>query len=197
MFGWLFGWRLCGLAACVLTVAGAADTPEAYWPATIAAEGGRQSLAQAPPAQGATTTTTRTTYGGWIVTCREAGEPRRRACSAEFRVINKENMGLMLVWLLGRSAGGQLVAEFVTPADIMIKPGVSVTFDGTGSAVAEFIYCANSKGCRAAVDLSPKLERDMRQASKAMISFTLANGRAVDIAVGIAGVDQALDHLKV
>src|SRR5690606_3836938 len=107
----------------------------------------------------------------------EGGDMPARVCSAEFRVVNKENQALVLIWALGRNAEGQLLSEFVTPSNVMIKPGVSVALDGEKATTAEYVYCTNNQGCRAAMDLPPRLIRSLRQAAKATIGIALSDGR--------------------
>lgn len=150
-------------------------------------------LAQVP-ASGTTTTTT-TTHGGWTVSCTEGGDMPARVCSAEFRVVNKENQALVLIWLLGRNAEGQLLSEFVTPSNVMIKPGVSVTLDGEKATSAEYVYCTNNQGCRAAMDLPPRLIRSLRQAAKATIGIALSDGRPLEIGIELNGLGDVLTGL--
>lgn len=153
--------------------------------------------AETTPAPDATTTiTTTTTHGGWTVTCKEASDPAQKKCSAEFRVVAKENKGVVLIWLLGRNAEGKLLAEFVTPSDILIKPGVSIVLgDFKPASKAEFVSCTSRKGCRASIDLTPKLVRELKEARKATIGLTLLNGKVMQIGVDIPGIAQALADL--
>ncbi|MBL8576306.1 MAG: invasion associated locus B family protein [Mesorhizobium sp.] len=153
-------------------------------------------LAQVKPADGATVTTTTTTYGGWTVSCRESAQMSQRTCSAEFRAVSQQNNNAtVLIWLLGHDASGKLLAEFVTPSDILIKPGVAVAIDGGKPSVAEFLSCTNNQGCRASMELTPKFARDLKQATKVGIGITLLNGQVMQIAMDVAGVDKALADL--
>jgi invasion protein IalB len=148
------------------------------------------------PAAPTTTTTTTSQHGGWTVTCTAAGEPAQKTCSAQFRVVSKENNNaLVLVWLLGRNAEGKLLAEFATPSDVQIKPGVGVSLDDASIGPAEFISCTSNQGCRAALELTPKLARDLKQAKKANVAITLLNGKLLQIGVDINGIEQALTEL--
>jgi len=152
-------------------------------------------LAQAEPAATSTTTTTTTTHGGWTVTCSQSGDPPTKRCSAEFRVIDKDNKAVVLIWLLGRDKEGTLLSEFVTPSDILIKPGVAVTLDDEKPLKAEFLSCTTKQGCRASMELTPKLARDLKAATKAKIGLTLLNGKVMEIGMEIPGVDMALTDL--
>lgn len=203
MRGWVFGWPLLGVAVCVVLAIGSAWTLQAAgsgWPFINELQPQHRDvekpavLAQAAPLSESTTTTT-TSFGGWVVTCRSAGAQTPAACSTEFRVVNKDNQALVLIWMMGRNAQGQLISEFVTPADVLIKPGVTVVLDGKPPSVADFAYCTSTQGCRAMMDLPPKLVRDLKAATRAKIGFTLPDGRVTEIAVDIPGISQALDML--
>ena len=142
-----------------------------------------------------TTTTTTTTHGGWTVTCSEGGEPPKKACSASFRVTNKDNKAIVLIWLLGRNPEGKLLSEFVTPTDILIKPGVAVSLNESKPVRAEYLSCTASQGCRASIELTPNLIRQMKDAKKAKIGLTLLNGKVMEIAMDVPGIDLALSDL--
>ncbi|MBX3584733.1 MAG: invasion associated locus B family protein [Rhizobiaceae bacterium] len=154
-------------------------------------------LAQATPSEGATVTTTTTTHGGWTVSCREAGEMPQKTCSAEFRAVSKQNNNAtVLIWLLGRDAKGKLLAEFVTPGDVLIKPGVSVVIgEGGKPSNAEFVSCSTKQGCRASMEVTPKLARDLKQATKVTVGLTLINGQVMQVAMEVTGIDKALADL--
>lgn len=175
-------------------VQGAASTP-----ATAPAKAKPDLVAQeqtAQPAAPGTTTTTTSQHGGWTVSCTTAGEPAQKTCSAQFRVVSKENNNaLVLVWLIGRNAEGKLLTEFATPSDVLIKPGVTVSLDEAAIGAAEFVSCTSNQGCRAALELTPKLARDLKQAKKANVGITLLNGKLLQIGVDINGIEQALAEL--
>lgn len=156
-------------------------------------------MAQAEPAPPTTTTSTTTTtttiHGGWTVTCSQTGDPPTKRCSAEFRVIDKDNKAVVLIWLLGRDKEGTLLSEFVTPSDILIRPGVAVTLGDEKPWKAEFLSCTTKQGCRASMELTPKLARDLKAATKAKIGLTLLNGKVMEIGMDIPGVDMALTDL--
>lgn len=158
----------------------------------------QEQPAQEQPAQSNTTTTTTSQHGGWSVSCTTAGEPAKKTCTAEFRVVSKENNNaLVLVWLIGRDAQDKLLAEFATPGDVLIKPGVTVSLDEAKAETAEYVSCTRNQGCRAAIELTPKLTREMKQAKKASVGITLLNGKVLRIGVDINGIDQALTELGV
>jgi len=189
----------------VLSGSPTVDTAAIAAPAPQAAEEPAQKaaaqvqLAQeqpAQPAQSSTTTTTTSQHGGWAVSCTTAGEPAKKTCTAQFRVVSKENNNaLVLVWLIGRDAQDKLMAEFATPSDVLIKPGVTVSLDEAKAEVAEYISCTRNQGCRAAIELTPKLAREMKQGKKASVGITLLNGKVLQIGVDINGIDQALTEL--
>lgn len=155
-------------------------------------------LAQEQPAQSSTTTTTTSQHGGWSVSCTTAGEPAKKTCTAQFRVVSKENNNaLVLVWLIGRDAQDKLLAEFATPGDVLIKPGVTLSLDEAKAETAEYVSCTRNQGCRAAIELTPKLTREMKQAKKASVGITLLNGKVLRIGVDVNGIDQALTELGV
>lgn len=204
------GCWLAGVASCLVVLmapgqgamsASAGSPPAHAQPAASGSPSVRQGeapelLAQASPDAPATTTTTTTIHGGWTVSCRVGAEPAQKACSAEFRVVSKENNNaLVLVWLLGRNAQGKLLAEFVTPTDILILPGVAVSLDDGKALKAEFVSCTSRQGCRASIELTPKITRDLKAAAKAKIGFTLLNGKVMEVGIDIPGVDLALADL--
>ena len=201
---------LAGVAACLVVVLAlgqgvmsasdikrpAPASPAAAVPPAGGSGDAPELVAQAAPAAETTTTTTTTRHGGWTVTCRVGGDPAQKRCSAEFRVVSKENNNaLVLAWLLGHNAEGRLLAEFVTPTDILIRPGVAVSFNDGKALRAEFVSCTSRQGCRASMELTPKITRNLKSAAKARIGFTLLNGKVMEVGVDIPGVDLALADL--
>jgi invasion protein IalB len=140
------------------------------------------------------TVTTTTTHGGWTVTCSEGGTAPDKSCSANFRVINKKNNSVVLVWLIGRNKDGKLLAEFLTLTDIMIQPGVMVTIEEAKPVKADYVSCT-SKGCKASLDLTPNLVRQMKEAKKAKLDMTILDGQVIQFAMDIPGIDKALADL--
>lgn len=145
--------------------------------------------------QSITTTTTTTTHGGWTVTCSQAGEPPTKTCSAAFRVVSNENKALVLIWLLGRNKEGKLLAEFITPSDILIRPGVTVVLNESKQLKAEYVSCTAQQGCRASVELTSKTTRDLRSTARAKIGITLFSGQVMEVAFEILGIEQVLIDL--
>ncbi len=154
-------------------------------------------MAQAPSTITPTTTTTTTTnYGGWTVTCSQAGDPPAKTCSAEFRVVGKDNKAIVLIWLLGRNKEGKLLAEFVTPSDILLRPGVAVTLDEGKPLRADYLSCTTQQGCRASLELTSKTVRDLKTAAKAKIGITLLNGKVMEVGFDVPGIDLVLADLE-
>jgi invasion protein IalB len=140
------------------------------------------------------TVTTTTTHGGWTVTCSEGGTAPAKSCSANFRVINKKNNSVILVWLIGRNKDGKLLAEFLTFTDVMIQPGVMVAIEEAKPVKADYVSCT-PKGCKASLDLTPNLVRQMKEAKKAKIDMTILDGQVIQFAMDIPGIEKALADL--
>lgn len=140
------------------------------------------------------TTTTTTTHGGWTVTCNEGGTPPAKVCSAMFRVINKQNNQNLLVWVFGRNKDGKLLAEFLTLTDVLVQPGVVVTLDDGKPLKADYVECT-SRGCKARIELTPNLVRQMKAAKKARIDMTRLDSQVVQFTMDIPGIDLALGDL--
>ncbi|MEP9386026.1 invasion associated locus B family protein [Mesorhizobium sp. KR9-304] len=141
-----------------------------------------------------TTVTTTTVHEGWTVTCNEGGAAPAKMCSASFRVINKQNNAVVLVWLMGRNAAGKPLAEFLTPTDVSIQPGIAVAFEESKPVKADYVSCTK-KGCKASLDLTNSLVGQMKTAKKAKIDITLVDGKIVQFSVDIPGIDKALTDL--
>lgn len=146
------------------------------------------------PAMPTSTTTTTTTHGGWTVTCNESGTPPVKVCSASFRVFNKQNNQNLLVWVFGRNRENKLLAEFMTLTDVQIEPGVVLTLDGGTPIKAGYVECT-TRGCKARVELTPNLVRQMKAAKKARLDMTRLDGQVIQFSMDIPGIDQALAAL--
>lgn len=142
----------------------------------------------------ATTTTTKTTHGGWTVTCTEAGDPPKRTCTATFQVVNKQNRQTLLAWVFGRNQKGDLLAEFMTPTDVQIGPGVSITLDGAKPVKANFVECT-TRGCKARLELPAAMVRQMKAGKKARIDLTRIDGQVIQFSMEVNGIAEALGEL--
>jgi invasion protein IalB len=147
-------------------------------------------------AQAATTSTTTTTtkHDGWTVTCNEGGDPPKKICSANYRVIDKKSSSNILVWLIGRNAEGKLLAEFLTLPGVIIEPGVAVSLDEAKAVKADYVSCS-AKGCKASMELTPNLTRQLKAAKKAKIDITRLDGKVLQFSMDIPGIDAALADL--
>jgi invasion protein IalB len=131
-------------------------------------------------------------YGGWRVTCDEAGNST--VCSAAFRVINKKTNATILTWLLGRGRDGQLLTEFFVPTEILVQPGVSMVLEDGPAYKAQFVACGRS-ACKAVLPLDAALASELANATKATLSLTASNGKVTNFSMGIEGIDAALAEL--
>ena len=147
-------------------------------------------------AEGVSTTRTTKSFGGWTVICNEGGEPVKRVCTANYRVINKQNNSNILIWLVGFNSEGQLLSEFLTLTDVLIPPGVSVTLEDNEPVTAGYVECT-TKGCKARMNMSDELLSQLRSASNATIGITRLDGQLIQFQMQIPGVDQALAELGV
>jgi invasion protein IalB len=151
-------------------------------------------LAQA--ADSTRTITTTAKFGGWTVTCNQAGEAAAKVCSANFRVVTKENNANILVWVIGFNAKGALLSEFLTLTEVQIQPGVGVTLDDATTLKADFVECG-VKGCKARLEMSPSIVRSMKAATKATIAMTRLDGQVLQFQMEIPGIGEAMAELGV
>ncbi|MER2535300.1 MAG: invasion associated locus B family protein [Rhizobiaceae bacterium] len=169
----------------------APEAPAGKQPTLVAQAAAPENKAAMPTTS---TTTTTTTHGGWTVTCNEGGTPPAKVCTASFRVINKQNNQNLLVWVFGRNKEGKLLAEFLTLTDVLVQPGVVVTLDDGKPVKADYVECT-SRGCKARVELTPNMVRQMKGAKKARIDMTRLDGQVVQFTMDIPGIDLALGDL--
>lgn len=146
--------------------------------------------------EGAKTTTTTTKYGGWTVVCSEGGEPARKACGASYRVVDKKSNSSILVWRIGHNKEGQLLTELVTPTEIRIEPGVSITLDDGKPIRAAYVECTG-KSCKARADVSPNIARQLKAAKSVKVDITRLDGQVIQFSMEVPGIDQALADLGV
>lgn len=140
------------------------------------------------------TTTTTSTFGGWTVQCDETAD--KKVCSANFRVINKQNNTNVLVWLFGFNKDGKFLTELLTLTDVQLEPGVVLTLDEGKPIKAGYVECS-TQGCKARLEMTPNLIRQMKGAKKAKIDITRLDGQVIQFAMEIPGIDQALGELGV
>lgn len=171
------------------TVTGAAEPAKSD--ETLVAQAAQKGDAVTTPTK---TTTTTSTYGGWTVQCQESGETK--VCSATFRVFNKENNANILVWAFGFNTEGKFLAELNTLTDILIEPGVVLTLDEGKPIKVNYVECS-TRGCKARLEMTPNLVRQMKAAKKAKIDMTRLDGQVIQFAMEIPGIDQALADLGV
>ena len=134
-------------------------------------------------------------FGGWTVTCDEAGDQSRSVCSAAFRVFDKKSNATILTWLVGRNKDDQLLTEFFVPTEVLIAPGVSMTLEDGPGYKAEFVSCGRS-GCKAMLPLDAALATELANATKATLTLVASNGKATRFSMGITGIGAALAELN-
>jgi invasion protein IalB len=132
-------------------------------------------------------------YGGWKVTCDEAGSSS--VCSAAFRVVNRETNATILTWMVGRGSDGQLLTEFFVPTEILIKPGVSMVLEDGPAYTADFVACGR-QACKAVLPLDAALASELASATKATLSLTASNGKVTNFSMGIEGIAAAMAELE-
>ena len=140
------------------------------------------------------TTKRTTTYGGWTVNCSETIEPPEKLCSASFRIVDKQKNSNILVWLFGRNAKEKPLSEFLTLTDVLIEPGVVLTLDDGKPLRAGYVYCSSS-GCKASIDLTKSLIQRLKTAKKAKVEVTCLDGKVIQFAMEIPGIDRALTDI--
>lgn len=153
---------------------------------------GAAGLAQAEtPAADAKITTTTTTYQGWSVQCTDTGQKGGKACAANFRVIDQKSKGNLLVWLMGKNAKGEKLAEFITLTDVLIKPGVGLSLDDAEPVRAEYISCGGN-GCKASLPLDKALVATLKAAKKARLDMTRLDGQVIQFTMDVTGIAPAM-----
>jgi invasion protein IalB len=133
-------------------------------------------------------------YGGWKVTCDEAGDTARPVCSAAFRVFDKDTKATILTWLIGRSRDDRLLTEFYVPTEVLIEPGVSMVLEDGPAYKANYVACGKS-ACKAILPLDPALASELASASRATLSLTGSNGKVTRFSMSIDGIEAALAEL--
>ena len=131
-------------------------------------------------------------YGGWKVTCDEAGAST--VCSAAFRIVNRKTNATILTWLVGRGGNDQLLTEFFVPTEILIKPGVSMVLEDGPAYKAEFVACGRS-ACKAVLPLDAELASELANATRATLSLTASNGKVTNFSMDIEGIAAAMAEL--
>ncbi len=191
---------IVGLAVMAFVPSATEKLASAFRSSTTAIASQPQQVAQAPAGKSsrsagdAENTRTTRSFGGWTVVCNEGGEPVRKVCSANFRVINKENNANLLVWLVGYNAEGQLLSEFLTLTDVLIQPGVAVTLQGGQPVTAPFVECS-TRGCKARLGMSGDFVAQLKSATSATIAVTRLDGQIIQFQMEIPGIDEALAEL--
>lgn len=175
----LSAWRGCALAFAI--------------GATAAMAGAGGSLAEKPAADAKVTTTT-TTYQGWSVQCTDSGQKDGKSCAASFRVIDQKSKGNLLVWLMGKNAKGEKLAEFLTLTDVLIKPGVGLSLDDAEPVRAEYVSCGGN-GCKASLALDKALVAKFKSAKKARLDMTRLDGQVIQFTMDVTGISPAMAEI--
>jgi invasion protein IalB len=131
-------------------------------------------------------------YGGWKVTCDEAGGSA--VCSAAFRVVNRQTNATILTWMVGRGSDGQLLTEFFVPTEVLVKPGVSMVLEDGPAYRADFVACGR-QACKAILPLDAALASELASATKATLSLTASNGNVTNFSMAIDGIAAAMAEL--
>lgn len=158
--------------------------------ASVALGGAGAVLAETPAADAKVTTTT-TTYQGWSVQCTDSGKKDGKACAASFRVIDQKSKGNLLVWLMGKNAKGEKLAEFLTLTDVLIKPGVGLSLDDAEPVRAEYVSCGGN-GCKASLALDKALVAKLKSAKKARVDMTRLDGQVIQFTMDVTGIAPAM-----
>lgn len=161
-------------------------------PAALAQEAGKSDAAKSPGPSKVTTTTV--TYDNWTVVCSRTADQKSPSCSASFRGINSQNQAVLVVWLFGRNAKGEKMAEFRTLTDVLIEPGLTITLPEGEPLKARFVSCGTS-GCQAAMALDDDTIERLRPISSATLSMVRTDNQLIQFKLDLKGITQALKDL--
>jgi invasion protein IalB len=173
-----------GWTACISRIFLAVLLVPVFLPDNASAQTGKE---------GKKTITTTTNHGSWRVTCEENAS--ERVCSATLRVMNKNSQANLLVWLIGRNAEGQARAQFSTPTNILIRPGVQLQLDEGETLTVQYSSC-QPRGCTATTELPPELADQLRETQKATISIVTTENKTISFSINIAGIAETLADLE-
>lgn len=153
----------------------------------------------APAGQAGSTAPVRTetvVYDNWVVTCRDRLEKgSKKTCSASMQIKDSKSNNIVLVWQVGRNPAGEPTHVIRTPLGVRLKDGVQVALGGGKPRKLDYASCSQ-QGCEAIAPFEDGLSKELAGAKEAVVSFTLANGQAINVTVPLNGVDKALPALK-
>jgi invasion protein IalB len=159
-------------------------------PALAQTKGDAQTAA---PAAGSVTTTT-TRHNGWTVVCSRSDGQEADSCSANYRVMNSKTQANLFVWLLGRNAKGEKLAEFRTLTEVLIRPGVVIRLEEGDPLRADYVSCG-AAGCQATLVLDLDTVERLMAAKTVTIDMTRTDGQIIQMKMDVSGIDAALTDL--
>jgi invasion protein IalB len=139
-------------------------------------------------------TTTTANYDGWVVTCVSTNASKGEACSANFRLADKEKKNILMTWLVGFNNKQVMMSELVTPTNVLIAPGVELII-GEAKPIKILYNACGTRGCKSSFPMSKKVQASFAKAKKVSVKFVRLDGRAVSFGLAFQGFGRAYRDL--
>ncbi len=146
---------------------------------------------QGAPAAAAPVWKTVGTYGSWQVRCQAQNA---KVCTAVLEVINQQDKGVLMAWIIGTDNKGALQTVFQTPTGVMVASGIDVKF-GKGTRHINYLSCLPQQ-CTATSAMDEVFVKEATGTAKADVVLYASNGKSLDFGIPMTGLDKALAALK-
>jgi invasion protein IalB len=132
----------------------------------------------------------------WTLTCRDlADRPGKKACSAEMRVADNNNKQVTLMaWVIGRDQQGILRTVLQTPTGVQIAKGVELKLGSSPKPITLQYATCDAQRCESSIEVDSEFMRaaNAANASSAVVTIVLSDGRGINFNIAIKGIDKVL-----
>jgi invasion protein IalB len=133
-----------------------------------------------------------TVYDRWTVTCQNGDHGKR--CAAALRIVNAKQE-LVILWQIGRTSDGKVLASIQTPTGVMVKQGVDLKVGDARIGRLDYAACV-PQNCEAAGVLDEALIRKISASQEMMITIHARDGRDVNFKFPVGGADKAMAAVR-
>jgi invasion protein IalB len=178
------------------------QSPQSAAPATAsgaapAAPAQQVAQIQPAPAPAVPQRTEQVVQDGWVITCVEMSGQTKKTCSAQMKIQENQQHRVILVWVIGRTAEGALTSVFQGPTGVLIQKGIDIKLANGAPRKANYVLCSQ-QNCEASLTMDDAMVKEATAAAgaNAVATITAADGRAIEIAMPLKGIDKVLAAIR-
>jgi invasion protein IalB len=134
-------------------------------------------------------------FGVWELRCRKDAPASAKGCFGILEVKDTKLGKIVLVWVVGRNAAGEIGMTVQTPGGVLLSQGVVIALDQGKPEKLVYASCSH-RGCLASGPLSDDFVARAKAAGKSKLAIVGLNGKTTTFAIPMEGFDKLVAGVK-